>query len=46
MTAISDKTQITIGGKKAKRSDLKEGMTCRFIYPKKNKTAKSIACDG
>lgn len=40
------KTQITIGGKKAKRSDLKEGMTCRFIYPKKNKTAKSIACDG
>ena len=40
------KTEITVGGKKAKRGDLKKGMTCRFIYPKKNKTAKSIACEG
>jgi hypothetical protein len=39
------KTEITIGGKKAKRGALKTGMTCRFIYPKRNKTAKSIACD-
>lgn len=39
------KTEITVGGKKAKRSALKMGMTCRFIYPKKNKTAKSIACE-
>jgi len=38
------RTKITIGGKPAKRSALKKGMTCRFIYPKKNKTAKSIAC--
>jgi tripartite-type tricarboxylate transporter receptor subunit TctC len=38
------KTEITVSGKKAKRGDLKKGMTCRFIYPKKNKTAKSIAC--
>lgn len=39
------KTEVTVNGKKAKRGDLKTGMTCRFIYPKKNKTAKSIACD-
>ncbi|MDH3239358.1 MAG: hypothetical protein OEO83_01685 [Alphaproteobacteria bacterium] len=38
------KTEVTVNGKKAKRGDLKTGMTCRFIYPKKNKTAKSIAC--
>jgi tripartite-type tricarboxylate transporter receptor subunit TctC len=38
------RTEVTIGGKKASRSALKKGMTCRFIYPKKNKTAKSIAC--
>jgi tripartite-type tricarboxylate transporter receptor subunit TctC len=38
------KTKITVNGKPAKRSALKTGMTCRFIYPKKNKTAKSIAC--
>jgi len=38
------RTKITIGGKPAKRGALKTGMTCRFIYPKKNKTAKSIAC--
>jgi tripartite-type tricarboxylate transporter receptor subunit TctC len=38
------RTEITISGKSAKRSALKTGMTCRFIYPKKNKTAKSIAC--
>jgi tripartite-type tricarboxylate transporter receptor subunit TctC len=41
----SKKTEIMVGGKKAKRSDLKTGMTCRFIYPKTNKTAKSVACD-
>lgn len=40
----SKRTEITVGGKKASRVDLKTGMTCRFIYPKKNKTAKSIAC--
>jgi hypothetical protein len=38
------RTKITVAGKPAKRSALKKGMTCRFIYPKKNKTAKSIAC--
>jgi tripartite-type tricarboxylate transporter receptor subunit TctC len=40
------KTEVTVDGKKAKRGALKKGMTCRFIYPKKNKTAKSIACQG
>ncbi|MFT5538873.1 MAG: tripartite-type tricarboxylate transporter receptor subunit TctC [Alphaproteobacteria bacterium] len=39
-----NKTKITVNGKPAKRSALKAGMTCRFIYPKKNKTAQSIAC--
>jgi tripartite-type tricarboxylate transporter receptor subunit TctC len=38
------RTKITIGGKPAKRSALKKGMTCRFIYRKNKKTAKSIAC--
>ncbi|HSR55599.1 MAG TPA: hypothetical protein VLN73_05130 [Alphaproteobacteria bacterium] len=41
----SSRTEITIAEKKAERAALKTGMTCRFIYPKKNKTAISIACD-
>ena len=38
------RTKVTIAGNSAKRSALKKGMTCRFIYRKKNKTAKSITC--
>ncbi|MCH8917747.1 MAG: hypothetical protein IIC52_06800 [Proteobacteria bacterium] len=45
MVKVSGKrTKVTVSGKSATRADLKKGMTCRFIYRKKNKTAKSIAC--
>jgi tripartite-type tricarboxylate transporter receptor subunit TctC len=36
------RTKVTIGGKKAKRSKLKVGMSCTFVY--KGSSAKKIAC--
>ena len=36
------RTKITVGGKKAKRSKLKTGMSCTFVY--KGSSAKKIAC--
>lgn len=36
------RTKISVGGKKAKRSKLKVGMNCTFVY--KGSSAKSIAC--
>jgi len=36
---IDAKTRITIGGKKAMASDLKTGMKCEVLYPKKGSAA-------
>jgi putative tricarboxylic transport membrane protein len=38
------RTQITVGGKKAKRSALKVGMSCTVAVAKGAKEAKSISC--
>lgn len=38
------KTKITIGGKKAKRSKIKKGMTCTVHFAGPYSTAKTVAC--
>jgi hypothetical protein len=38
------KTKITIGGKKAKRSKIKPGMTCTIHFAGPYSSAKTIAC--
>jgi iron(III) transport system substrate-binding protein len=40
----SSRTKVTIKGKKAKRKDVKEGMTCTFTYPGPGKVAKKVDC--
>jgi hypothetical protein len=40
----SSKTKVTIKGKKAKRKDVKVGMTCTFTYPGPGKRAKKVDC--
>lgn len=40
----SSRTQVTIGGKKAERADLKPGLKCRVDYPGDGKEATAIAC--
>jgi hypothetical protein len=37
-------TKVTIGGKKAKRSKIKVGMTCKITHLGPNSRAKKIAC--
>ena len=38
------RTKVTIGGKKAKRSKIKVGMTCKITHLGPNSRAKKIAC--
>jgi tripartite-type tricarboxylate transporter receptor subunit TctC len=38
------RTKVTIGGKKAKRSKIKAGMTCKITHLGPNSRAKKIAC--
>ena len=38
-------TKISIGGKKAKRSKLKAGMTCKVTYEGDLTVAKTVACN-
>ncbi len=38
------RTKVTIGGKKAKRSAIKVGMTCKITHLGPNSRAKKIAC--
>ncbi len=38
------RTAITVGGKKAKRSAVKVGMTCTFTYPGAGQEAKKVDC--
>jgi hypothetical protein len=38
------RTKVTIGGKKAKRKNIKIGMTCTFTYPGPGQEAKKIDC--
>ena len=38
------KTKVTINGKKAKRKNVKVGMTCTFTYPGPGQQAKGIDC--
>jgi tripartite-type tricarboxylate transporter receptor subunit TctC len=38
-------TKVTIGGKKAKRSAIKAGMTCKITHLGPNSRAKTIACN-
>lgn len=38
------RTKVTIGGKKAKRSKIKVGMTCEITHQGPNSRAKKIAC--
>ncbi len=38
------RTKVTIGGKKAKRSAIKPGMTCKITHLGPNSRAKKIAC--
>ncbi len=40
---LSKKASITVGGKKAKASALKDGMSCTLTY--KGRSAREIACD-
>jgi len=40
----SSKTKVTVAGKKAKRKNVKVGMTCTFTYPGPNTTAKKVDC--
>jgi hypothetical protein len=40
----SSKTAVTIGGKKSKRSAVKVGMTCTFVYPGPGTQAKKVDC--
>lgn len=37
-------TKVRIGGKKAKRSDVKVGMTCTFVYPEAGMQAEAVTC--
>jgi iron(III) transport system substrate-binding protein len=38
------RSKVTIGGKKAKRGDLKPGMTCKVNYPAGGGEAKTVDC--
>jgi iron(III) transport system substrate-binding protein len=38
------RSKVTIGGKKAKRGDLKVGMSCKILYPKGGGEAKTVDC--
>jgi tripartite-type tricarboxylate transporter receptor subunit TctC len=40
------RTKVTIGGKPAKRKDVKAGMTCTFAYPRPGAEAANVDCDG
>lgn len=40
-----DRTEVTIGGKKAEAKALKAGMTCAIAYLGDKTTAASVACD-
>jgi hypothetical protein len=37
-------TKVTIGGKRAKRSAIKKGMTCTLVYPAPGQQAKEVDC--
>jgi hypothetical protein len=39
------KTKVTIGGKAAKRSTIKPGMTCELDYQGSGSTARTVACN-
>ncbi|HXF54445.1 MAG TPA: tripartite tricarboxylate transporter substrate-binding protein [Hyphomicrobiaceae bacterium] len=39
------RTELTVGGKKAKRDELKTGMSCTVAAPKSGAEARSIACN-
>ncbi len=41
----SSGTTLSVAGKAAKRSALKDGMNCAIVYPGAGAPAKSIACD-
>jgi hypothetical protein len=43
-TAALDGTKVTIAGQKAKRGDLKPGLTCDIVYLGDGDAAQSIAC--
>lgn len=45
VSASKSKTEVTIAGKKAKRGDVKVGMTCEIIHKGPRSQAKSIACE-
>lgn len=38
------RTKITRGGKPAKRTDVKVGLTCSFVYLREGAEAKEINC--
>jgi iron(III) transport system substrate-binding protein len=38
------RSKVTIGGKKAKRGDLKVGMKCKILYPAGGGEAKTVDC--
>ncbi len=37
-------TKVRIGGKKARRGDVKVGMTCTFVYPEAGMQAEQVSC--
>jgi tripartite-type tricarboxylate transporter receptor subunit TctC len=37
-------TKVRVDGKKAKRSDVKVGMTCTFVYPEAGMQAQEVLC--
>jgi tripartite-type tricarboxylate transporter receptor subunit TctC len=44
-TSVSgSRTKVTIGGKAAKRKNVKAGMTCTFNYPGSGQRAKEVSC--
>ncbi len=40
--AFEPRTKVTVGGKPAKRSALKQGVTCTFHYPSPGAEAEQI----
>jgi len=38
------RTTITVDGQKAKRKEIKVGMTCTFTYPRPGAEAKRVDC--
>ncbi|MFM2130016.1 MAG: hypothetical protein RL477_1562 [Pseudomonadota bacterium] len=44
VTLSERRTAVSIGGAKAKRTDLKPGMSCKVTYPGAGQSASAIAC--